>query len=248
MHRFLIPLICCFVLVGCRQNAATVKQDSPELNPTFKFHYEVRLPKIQSTNPPLLLLLHGLGSNEKDLFSFAEYLDPSLIIVAARAPIHLRENSYSWFNLQREGDGWTYGFEQVEHSSNELIDYIDQLVKHYSADRQKIFLGGFSQGAIMSLATGLTNPDKIKGIICLSGRLYPELKQKIPNSKKLQDLEIFISHGKQDKVLPYADIVSDVEYLNSVGLQPTVKYYEAAHTISQDNFRDMISWITSQLK
>jgi len=51
----------------------------------------------------------------------------------------------------------------------------------------------------------------------------------------------------QDKVLPYNNIVSDVAYLKELGLNPEVNYYDAAHTISQDNFRDLMSWISSKL-
>jgi len=246
--KFNILLLFSFLLISsCKQNAAPQEVTVTPQPIEFNFHHEIRMPKVASTNPPLLLLLHGLGSNEKDLFSFAQYLDPKLLIVSARAPISLGVDRYSWFGLSSSPSGWTYDIDDVNHISEDLMVYIDQLAKAYNVDRSKIFIGGFSQGAILSLATGLPNSDKIAGIICLSGRLYPELKPKLSSIKNFNELEIFISHGTQDEVLPYQDIVLDIEYLKGLGLKPMVKYYDAAHTISQDNFRDMVAWISGNL-
>lgn len=247
MIRYLVYFIPFLLLLNCKSNVAEQKEPVKKEIATFKYVHEVRLPKTPSNNPPLLVLLHGLGSNEKDLFSFAQYLDPRLVVVSPRAPIVIGNNAHSWFDLKRGNDGWTYDIKTVKQSSEDVLDYIDQLVKEYKVDPSKVFIGGFSQGAIMSLTAGLTHPDKIKGIVCLSGRLYPELKQDLSNIKDFADLEIFISHGKQDQVLPYSDIVSDSEFIMSLGLAPTIKYYDTAHTISQDNFRDMVQWISSKL-
>ena len=241
-------LLSFMLLSACKQN---VEKQATEITPQpaeFKFHHEVRMPKITSANPPLLLLLHGLGSNEKDLFSFAQYLDPKLLVISARAPINIGADRYSWFGLSSSPEGWTYDIADVNKVSEDLMIYIDQISKTHNVDNSKIFIGGFSQGAILSLATGLPNSGKIAGIVCLSGRLYPELKPELSSIKNFNGLELFISHGTQDKVLPYSDIESDVEYLKGLGLSPTVKYYEAAHTISRDNFRDIVAWLSVNLE
>jgi len=244
------PLLLVIILLffgSCKQNSGEQKTAIPSPPPTYKFYHEVRLPTTPSANPPVLILLHGLGSNEKDLFSFAQYLDPRLLVIAARAPISMGNDRYSWFGLSSSDEGWKYDITAVNQVSVDLMIYIEQIIKNYKANRSKIFIGGFSQGAILSLATGLNNADKIAGVVCLSGRLYPELKPMISSNNNLNDLALFVSHGKQDKVLPYSDIVSDVAYLQELGLDPTVKYYDAEHTISQDNFRDMIAWISARL-
>lgn len=243
----ILSLIIFLSVSSCKQNA-TVNQPLVVKPPvTYQFYHEVRQPTTPTTNPPVLILLHGLGSNEKDLFSFAQYLDPRLLVIAARAPISLGNDRYSWFGLSSSATGWTYDIEGVNQTSQDLLTFIDQVTSNYKVDPKKIFIGGFSQGAILSLAAGLNNSDKIAGIVCLSGRLYPELKPKLSTFKDFNSLYLFISHGKQDKVLPYSDMVSDVSYLKQLGLTPEVKYYDAAHTISQDNFRDMVNWISSKL-
>ena len=62
-------------------------------------HYIVREPKIKQKNPPLLILLHGYGSNEDDLFSFASELPDELLIVSARAPYDMHFGGYAWYAI-----------------------------------------------------------------------------------------------------------------------------------------------------
>lgn len=238
----LLIVISILLASSCKQK--TLPTDLPI---TYKFHHEVRLPTQPSNDSPVLILLHGLGSNEKDLYSLAQYLDPRLLVISARAPINLGNDRYSWYELSSSSEGWKYDIKAVKQTSTDLITYIDQIIKHYKVDTEKIFIGGFSQGAILSLATGLNNSNKIAGVICLSGRLYPELKSSLSKINNFNNLELFISHGREDKVLPYSNIVSDVAYLKELGLNPDVRYYDEAHNISQDNFRDMMSWISNKI-
>ena len=64
-----------------------------------RLHYLMRGPKVASAKPPLLLLLHGVGSNEADLFSFADQLPDEYLVVSARAPITLGPESYAWYQV-----------------------------------------------------------------------------------------------------------------------------------------------------
>lgn len=59
----------------------TTQEATPSLN------YLVRAPKIKSDNPPLLLLLHGVGGNEQNIFSFAKVLPDEFLVVSARGPL-----------------------------------------------------------------------------------------------------------------------------------------------------------------
>ena len=61
--------------------------------------YIIRKPTKESENPPLLILLHGYGSNERDLFSFAEELPEELLIVSAQAPYEMGHGGYAWYAI-----------------------------------------------------------------------------------------------------------------------------------------------------
>ena len=65
----------------------------------MSLHYIVREPKQATENPPLLILLHGYGSNEQDLFSFAEELPDNLLIVSAQAPHSMEFGAYAWYAI-----------------------------------------------------------------------------------------------------------------------------------------------------
>lgn len=87
-----------------------------------------------------------------------------------------------------------------ELSSRQAIATFIKLVKEkYNLD--EMYLGGFSQGAIMSYSIGLLYPNELNGIIAFSGRLLEEIKPLVKKDDCLQK-KIFIAHGVQDKTLP----------------------------------------------
>ena len=65
----------------------------------LSLEYLIREPKIKKDSNPLLLLLHGYGSNEADLFSFASELPEDYYVISARAPYDLQYGSYAWLSL-----------------------------------------------------------------------------------------------------------------------------------------------------
>ena len=65
----------------------------------MSLHYIVRHPKSNLENPPLLILLHGYGNNEEDLFSFAEELPDNLLIISAQAPYPMDYGGYAWYAI-----------------------------------------------------------------------------------------------------------------------------------------------------
>ena len=82
----------------------------------------VREPLVKEEHPPLLLLLHGVGSNEEDLYGLVPYLDKRFLIVSARAPITLEPGSYAWFELTFTPQGPIINPAQAEASRKKLID------------------------------------------------------------------------------------------------------------------------------
>ena len=69
---------------------------------TPSLYYIFKEPKIKSAKPPVIILMHGIGSNEKDLFSFANQLPDSFLVISLRAPIKLGNDSYGWYHLSFE--------------------------------------------------------------------------------------------------------------------------------------------------
>lgn len=212
---------------------------------TSVLYYLVREPIVKSAHPPVLILLHGVGSNEQDLFSLANRLPDDFLVISARAPIQLGANSFAWYQVDFSTGKPVYNIEQQENSRTILMKFIGQIKAKYPTSG-KIYLGGFSQGAIMSYSVGLTRPELVNGIAVMSGRLLEETKPLVAAKDKLQTLKIFISHGTNDQVLNIQYARTSVDYLKKLNLNPTYKEYPAAHTVSNDMLVDLVRWLKGE--
>ena len=210
---------------------------------TTVLQYLVREPKIKSEHPPVIILLHGVGSNEADLFSFANQLPEKYLVISARAPISLGGNSFAWYQVDFSTGKPVFNLQQEEESRTTLIKFISQIKEKYSVNSNEIYLCGFSQGAIMSYSIGLTHPDLVKGIAVMSGRLLEEIKLLIATKEKLHSLKVFISHGINDNTLQIKYARDANTFLKTLNINPSFKEYQAGHEINSDMLSDLIIWL-----
>ena len=215
----------------------TSKPSAPSL------YYVYKEPKIKSANPPVIILMHGFGSNEKDLFSFAPQLPDSFLVISLRGPVTLNKNSYAWYHLTFENGTRVGNPAEAEASRLMIIQFINQLKTKHAFNEKRVYLCGFSQGSIMAYSIGLTVPEKIKGIAVLSGRLLEEVKPQIATKEKLKNLKVFISHGTNDAVITINYGRDATNYLKNLGITPEYKEYPEAHTISAAMLADMLQWL-----
>lgn len=210
--------------------------------------YLIRQPKIQITNPPVIILLHGFGSNEQDLFSFADQLPDKYLVISARAPYKLGEGSYAWYQIDFSTGKLVINTEQEVKSRNTIIQFITELKKDFSFDEKQVFLLGFSQGGMMAYSIGLTRPDLIHGIVIMSGLLLEEVKPFIAPKEKLAQLKVFISHGTNDPTIGIHYTRESVTYLKTLNINPSYKEYTEGHGINNAMFIDLVSWLNINLK
>ena len=215
-------------------------------NEESPLYYLTREPKIHSEHPPVIILLHGVGSNEKDLFSFADQLPDKYLVISARAPHTVARDSYAWYQVDLSKGKPVFSEEQEEESKKIILQFIRFLKAKYSVDEKEVYLCGFSQGAIMSYVVALTNPDKIRGIAALSGRILDEVRPFVAPNEKLQHLNIFISHGVNDGVLPVHYAREAKSFLHQLNLNPVYNEYPAGHTINNEMFHDLVNWLKTQ--
>ncbi len=110
---------------------------------TLPLVYLVRQPIIEAGTPPLLLLLHGIGSNEHDLYGLAPFLDKRFLIISLRAPNTLGPGSYAWFEADFTPQGPVINPEQAEASRKTLITFLKEAITAYGADPKQVELSGF---------------------------------------------------------------------------------------------------------
>ena len=169
----------------------------------LSLEYLVREPKIKLDKNPLLLLLHGYGSNEEDLFSFATELPDDYYVISARAPHTLQYGSYAWYAINfDENQNKFSDNEQAKVSRDLITTFIDELIATYPIDTDNIILTGFSQGAILSYAVALSHPEKIHKVVALSGYISEPIFEENYKNNDFSNLKIFASHGTVDQVIP----------------------------------------------
>jgi phospholipase/carboxylesterase len=210
----------------------------------MSLHYLIREPKIKLDKNPLLLLLHGYGSNEEDLFSFASELPEEYFVVSAQAPYPLMFGSYAWYAINFDADENKFSdINQAKQSRDLLVDFIDELIVKYTIDKEKITLIGFSQGAILSYAIALSYPEKITKIVAMSGYLNTEMAKENFEQNDFSNLKIFASHGTVDQVIPVEWARKTGPVLEKLGIKFLYKEYPVGHGVAPQNFYDFKNWL-----
>jgi phospholipase/carboxylesterase len=201
-----------------------------------------------NTKPPLLILLHGFGSNEADLFSFADALDERFLVLSPRAPRTLLQGGYAWFDLGFRPDGsLTHAPEQVLAAQQGLISFIREVIAAYDADPTRVYLLGFSQGAMMSALVALTEPKLIAGAVMMSGLIPAEVQPLIAPPEQLKSLRLFLGHGIGDEVVPIAEGRAAHALLDSLHVQHEYCEYPIGHHFSDESLDDVLRWLDEQI-
>ena len=206
--------------------------------------YVERAAEKSSENPPLLIMLHGYGSHEEDLFSFSSELQDEFHIVSARAPHSIGFGGYAWYAINFDADENKFSDIPQAKESLQMIDkLIDELKSKINPS--KIFLLGFSQGAILSYAYSMNYPNKVDHVIALSGYLIEEL---IPsNLSKEIKTDYYSSHGTVDQVIPVAWARKIQAFIESQNLDCEYSEYPVGHGVAPQNFYSFKDWIEKRL-
>lgn len=210
----------------------------------LSLYHLVREPKIKLEKNPLILLLHGYGSNEQDLFSFASELPEEYFVISARAPYDLQYGSHAWYAINFDADENKFSDHDQARTSRDLIaGFIDELIENYPIDKDNITLIGFSQGTILSYAVGLSYPEKVQRIVALSGYLNEEIIKEGFQAHNFGNLKMFISHGTVDQVIPVDWAKKAPSALEKLGIKTVYKEYPVGHGVAPQNFFDLKNWL-----
>ncbi|MFM6927808.1 MAG: alpha/beta hydrolase [Bdellovibrio sp.] len=201
-----------------------------------------------SGKSPVLLVMHGVGSNEKDLAQFAETLDPRFAVISLRAPLTLAPNSFAWFHVKFTDQRPEHNREQAEQSRQLIKKFIEDLKENPDIDASKIVLLGFSQGTIMSLSLALTEPELVCGVIAISGRTLQEVSALAANKHYTKTPKILLIHGVNDSKLPLYHGEETAETLRKAHFDFEFKTYPADHTITTDMRNDIRQWLAKQIE
>lgn len=204
---------------------------------------------ISVENPGLLLMLHGYGSDENDLFSFANELPEELFIVSAKAPYPLQPYGHAWYSIYFDStDGKFNDIDQAKSSIELIAEFIDELVENYQLNGQQVTVLGFSQGAILGYALAFKYPQKVKNLIALSGYIDRDLLPEHSNESNYEHLQVYASHGTVDQVIPVEWARRTPTILDHYQIKNTYSEFPVGHGVAPQNFFEFKNWLLEQLK
>lgn len=205
--------------------------------------YIERRPTVEVEKPELFLLIHGYGSNEEDLFSFAQDLPDSAHVVSVRARYDIMYGGYAWYDISFDNNEKYMDIDQAKESREALVGFIDQIIAQENLDTDNVYIAGFSQGAILSYSIALNYPNKVKNVMILSG--YPEFKiiGDFNQSQDFSHLNFFISHGTEDMILPIEAGRLGQKLVNDLMIKNEYHEYRSGHGVVPQNYFDLMEFI-----
>ncbi|KQC29221.1 alpha/beta hydrolase [Flagellimonas eckloniae] len=218
------------------------------MSPTpLSLEYLLR-PSVKSDKSPSVFMLHGYGSNEEDLFSFASELPEELTIFSLKAPYDLDPFGHAWYaiNFDAEQGKWSDD-EQAKQSRDKIVTFIDEAIEAYNLDADNITLLGFSQGTILSYGVALSFPEKIKNVIALSGYINENILLENYEDKNHNQLNIYASHGQVDQVIPLEWAQKTPDFLKQMNINHTYEEFPIGHGVSQQNFYSFKEWLVKNI-
>ena len=210
--------------------------------------YHITRPSSLKQNAPLLIMFHGYGSDENDLFSFASELPDELFIISVRAPYSMQPYGNAWYsiNFDAEMNKWNDNV-QARESRDLISKFIDEACASYPVDKNNITLLGFSQGTILSYAVALTYPEKVKNIIALSGYINEDIIPENFENKDYTRLNFYCSHGSVDQVIPVDWARKAPKILDSLDIKYIYSEFPVGHGVAPQNFYELRTWLNDKI-
>lgn len=202
--------------------------------------HRLALPEQKSPGAgPALILLHGRGADEEDLMGLASFLDARLLLIAVRAPFQFEYGGFTWYDAGSIGTPEPRMFRE---SCDRLSTLLDDILGAYPIDPARLFVLGFSMGAVMAYAMALTRPGLFRAVAANSGYL-PEQTHLTYRWKELGPLELCITHGTEDPVIPVSMARRARDLFTAAGARVRYREYPMAHQISEESITDIAHWM-----
>jgi phospholipase/carboxylesterase len=222
---------------------ATFAQAEPALQHDLGLNYLAQVaPK--PTAEPLVIFLHGYGANEDDLFALRDSLPATYTYLSVQAPMSLGEDRYQWFSKTPSNGPYEGVDDEVSRSLTRLRTFVAKAGAKYQVAPNRIYLVGFSQGAMMSYELALRYPQAVAGIAALSGKLTTGVYAALRGLKGFDSLAVFIGHGTADPVLTYQEATDARNALLKAGINAEFHAYPGVgHSISLTETQDLARWL-----
>lgn len=232
--------------------------------PAYKIVKTTGTTSKNAERPPLtVVLMHGYGAPGDDLVGLAGAIEapagttflfpeaPSLS--AHEAELTLLDEARAWWAIdvgRFQRAMMTGKLDDLVKdvpagmaaARKSIISMLDALEAEAKTPRDRVVLGGFSQGSMLALDVALRDARPLAGLAVLSGTLLAA-DEWLPKMNAQKGLRVFQSHGTEDPILPYAVAQQLRQALADAGLEVTFTSFVGGHGISPEVMRDFNTWL-----
>lgn len=236
-HSILLPKINFVAPTNTLQSALYYPASQDTIYALFApLHYE------SGYEYPLIVWLHGNGSNERQLRSIMPLVD--MRNYAAVAPRGVCMNEVK--GDKKECYGWPQTYEQIQQVEEHVFDAIEAASQKFHISRQKIFLAGFDCGGTMAFRVALSHPQHFAGILSLCGA-FPSDRTPFANLSLARKLPVFLSVGRDSTKYPAGEVCEDLRLMHTAGMSVTLRQYPCGHELAPQMLADVNRWIMEQI-
>lgn len=198
-----------------------------------------------------VIWMHGLGADGSDFVPIVKELDlagcPGIRFVFPHAPaipvtINRGYVMRAWYDVLNT-DFVRREDETGLRASQAAIERLIEREKSRGIAANRIVLAGFSQGCAMTLQTGLRHPEKLAGLLCLSGYLPLHTTFAVERHAANHGTPIFMAHGKEDQVIPIERAEQSRDLLQSLGYAVEWHAYRMPHSVCREEIDDIGAWL-----
>ena len=214
----------------------------------IKIYYDFDAPADETTPRPLLVALHGYGANKRQMMREARLLAPEGFAVASLQGFHqhIREPKEEGGPL-RYGFGWVTNFrpeDSIELHHRALLDLVASLVDESIADKNRVFLLGFSQSCALNYRFAFTHAETLRGVVGICGGLPGDWDESV----LYRQTRASVLHltGERDEFYPPSRVQSYAEQLGTRARDVEVRAYDAGHEITEPMRADVRAWLSKR--
>jgi phospholipase/carboxylesterase len=198
---------------------------------------------------PTVVLLHGWGASAHDLLGLAPALHGGrALVVCPQGPLAFQAGpgmvGYGWFPLSQERPPQS---EEIEAARAALERFLDAALAMYPVDRERLVIGGFSQGGFMAYQVALRDPARFAGLMALSSWLPAALAKEIPKQPAHAELPTLVIHGSDDSMVPVDRARESRDALLGLGVPTVYREFGMGHEIRPEALQAVLTWLENKV-
>lgn len=198
---------------------------------------------------PTVVLLHGWGASAHDLLGLAPILHRGrALVLCPQGPLGFQAGpgmaGYGWFPLSQ---GRPPDPAAIEASLAQVGRFLAAVLDRYPIDRDKLVIGGFSQGGFLAGLLALREPERFAGLMALSSWLPKELVGGIERTPAHARLPALVIHGSSDPMIGIERAYASRDVLLSLGVPTVFREYPMGHEIRPEALREIVGWLEEKV-